>query len=188
MKAINIFTLILCLTENLLFAQDKLTLDCRSSMINWTGHAQIGTYAPAGTLNFKAGQATMNDGAIKSGFFVIDMKSMKQDNEHLLEHLKSSDFFDVESYPESTIRIDKISNNQAYGGLTIKGRSQPFNCLVTVRRENGRYIISGKAVIDRTAYGVTYNSDSFFTGLGDKAISNTFDVSFTLFMVTVPPR
>ena len=183
MKTTYITTLIICLLSKALVAQSTLTTDTRKSIINWTGHAQIGSYAPAGTLIFKSGQAYVSSGTIKNGLFIIDMKSMKQENDHLLEHLKSSDFFDVDKYPVSSIRIARISGSEAYGKLTIKGKTLPFHCPVIIRKDSNGYIISGTAVIDRTSYGILYNSDNFFSGLGDKAISNNFDVTFTLYLV-----
>jgi polyisoprenoid-binding protein YceI len=172
--------MIACLATNVLFAQSNLSVDVTKSIINWTGHADIGTYAPAGTLNVKDGSVHMNAGSITTASITIDMNSMKQDNEHLLEHLKSDDFFNVEKYPESTININRVSNGVAYGQLKIKDKTLPFQCPVLITTSAGPITITGKAVIDRTKFGIIYNSGNFFSGLGDKAIRNTFDIGFVI--------
>ncbi len=161
-------------------AQTQFTVDTKTSIINWTGHAEVGSYAPAGTLNLASGSISLRDGKITSAALKIDMKSMQQSNTNLLNHLKSEDFFDVERFPFSELVINKVVNGVAYGQLTVKGKAAPFSCPVTVTQSEKQLTISGNTVIDRTKYGIIYNSGSFFSGLGDKAIRNTFDVSFTI--------
>ncbi|MBD1393948.1 YceI family protein [Mucilaginibacter glaciei] len=180
MKLKIILLSIICLTASLAFAQQKLTIDIKNSVVNWTGHAEIGSYAPAGTLNFKEGQIILKNGLVNSALLLIDMKTMQQSNNDLLGHLKGPDFFDVEKYTLSTIRITRVVNGQAYGQLTIKDNTQPLICPVDIQTANGRITISGKIIIDRTKYGVVYNSSSFFANLGDHAIRNTFDVAFSV--------
>lgn len=182
MKIKFILTSLICLFVQLTFGQQKLAIHTKTSIINWTGHAEIGTYAPAGTLAFKEGSVTTKASQIISANLTIDMQSMKQENENLIGHLKSADFFDVDKYPVSTIRISKIVNGKAYGTLTIKNKTLPFSCPILVKKDNGETNITGSTVIDRTAYGITYNSGSFFSGLGDKAIKNTFDISFSIWV------
>lgn len=180
MKTILFFAGIFALTTNVLFAQTPASADIKNSIINWTGHAEVGSYSPAGTLNFKEGHVSMKDGNITAADFTVDMTSMKQDNETLLGHLKSDDFFDVAKYPTSRIVISKIANGRGYGLLTIKNKTLPFNCGVIIAKSNGKTIITGNATIDRTQYGIIYNSGNFFSGLGDKAIKNTFDINFSI--------
>jgi polyisoprenoid-binding protein YceI len=108
------------------------------------------------------------------------MNSMSQDNPDLLHHLKSSDFFDVEHFPAALIHIDRVANNTVFGSMTIKGKSAPIQSPIKISQSNGRFAISGKVTLDRTQYGIVYNSKSFFSGLGNQAIRNTFEVEFTL--------
>ena len=49
-----------------------------------------------------------------------------------------------------------------------------------LKRMASGIMVTSNIIIDRTSYGIIYNSGSFFSGLGDKAIRNTFDVSFTV--------
>ncbi len=181
MKKLTLTITTILLLSTSLFAQNKLSIDLKKSTLIWTGHAEVGTYAPKGTLNIKEGSILQNkEFKIMGAVLLIDMKSMNQDNEHLLSHLKSEDFFDVEKYQTSTVKIEKISDGIAYGQLTIKGRTQAFQCPVTIKKENSHFVISGNTIIDRTKFGIIYNSGNFFTNLGDKAIRNTFDIEFNL--------
>ena len=180
MKSRIILTAIFICIANVLFAQTTLSIDTKNSIINWTGHAEVGSYAPKGTLNVKEGVVKFNRRLITGGTLTVDMKSMSQENENLLAHLKSDDFFDVEKYPVSVLKIERISKNIAYGKLTMKNKTLPFECPITIKQEKDRFTITGSALIDRTQYGIIYNSGNFFSGLGDKAIRNTFEIEFRI--------
>ena len=176
---LTLLSIFIILTTSL-FAQHNINIDTKNSIVNWTGHAEIGSYAPAGTLNLSAGTLSLNGDAVTAANLQIDMKSMKQDNNNLLTHLKSEDFFDVEKYPVSSIKISKIVGGNAYGQLTVKDKTQPFSCPVAVVHKGNQLVVTGKTLIDRTKYGIIYNSGSFFSNLGDHAIRNTFDVEFSI--------
>lgn len=179
-----IFSILLCFICGLTFAQRDLIIDTKISVLNWTGHAELGSYAPAGTLSFSSGTVRYENKQISSARLVVDMKSMQQSNADLLQHLKSEDFFEVERFPQSIIAIDRVRNGRAYGKLTIKGKTQAFDCPITVSETNGKVGITGNTAIDRTKYGITYNSGSFFSNLGDRAIRNIFEVSFVIMAST----
>ena len=88
MKTKIILSLAIVLFAGMAYAQVNLPINVSISVINWTGHAEVGSYAPQGTLYFKSGSISIDKGEITSGLLTLDMKSMKQENEHLLEHLK----------------------------------------------------------------------------------------------------
>ncbi len=158
----------------------QLTIDPAASTLTWTGHAEVGTYAPSGGLSIQEGRIRLRDGSFAGATLKVDMKSMTQSNADLLHHLKSSDFFDVDHYPTALIQIDRVANSTVYGTMTVKGKSAPLQAPVKTAQLNGRFLITGKTTLDRTQYGITYNSTSFFSSLGDKAIRNTFEVEFAL--------
>ena len=161
-------------------ARQTLPIDPKASTLTWTGHAEVGTYAPSGGLTLREGQITLQNGTLAEARLVVDMKSMTQSNADLLHHLQSADFFDVEHFPVAVIRIDRVEGGTAYGTMTIKDKTAPLAAPVKVNNADGRFIMTGKAALDRTQYGVVYNSPSFFTGLGNKAIRNSFEVEFSL--------
>ncbi|PJJ84968.1 YceI family protein [Mucilaginibacter auburnensis] len=182
MKKITYTLLLFFITLSSVLAQKKLPVDLKKSIINWIGHAEIGSYAPAGTLKLKTGFVTLRGNKITSANITVDMGSLKQDNEDMMTHLKDKEFFDVKTYPQSRVIIKSIIHGQALGTLTIKNKTGTVSFPVSISKENNDYVVTGTAIIDRTKYGIVYNSNSFFAGLGDKAIRNTFDIAFTLFV------
>ena len=90
--------------------------------------------------------------------------------------MKSDDFFKVDKFPTVTVKIDKIAGGKATGTMTLLGKSGAIS--LPVKEKNGTY--TGQLVFDRTKWGLEYGSDSFFKGLGDKAISNTVKLDVKL--------
>ncbi len=160
--------------------RQSIPIDQKASSLAWTGHAEVGPYAPSGSLSIREGHIVLEKGSLIGADVVIDMNSMTQSNPDLLHHLKSPDFFDVERYPTAVIKIDSIANGTVFGSITVKGKSAPFKAPVKVTQSDGRFVVSGKVTLDRTQYGITYNSTSFFSSLGNNAIRNTFEVEFSL--------
>lgn len=167
-----------CLISMTVTAQ-KFTVDANASSLNWTGHAQTGVYSPKGTLQIKSGTVTIRNGKLTAGTVVIDMTSLRTDNSEMQEHLRNEDFFDIEKFPTSTLILTSASGNKVTGKLTIKGITQPVTFQVSV---NG-HSIKVNMVIDRTLYGIKYNSASYFQDLGSYAIKNTFDIDVNLVAV-----
>lgn len=176
------FLACLLLATPTLLAQRRqpLAIDQKASSLTWIGHAEVGTYAPSGSLSIREGQILFENGSLLGANLVIDMTSMTQSNPDLLHHLRSPDFFDVEHYPTAVIKIDRIAGGMVFGSMALKNKSAPFQSPVKVTQSNGRFNILGKVTLDRTQYGIIYNSTSFFSSLGNNAIRNTFEVEFSL--------
>ena len=47
---------------------------------------------------------------------------------------------------------------------------------LNINRQHNKLIITEKLKIDRTRYGIIYNSESFFDDLKDQAIADLFEV------------
>ncbi|MBC7641594.1 MAG: YceI family protein, partial [Flavobacterium sp.] len=121
------------------------------------------------------------DNKIKSGIIIIDVKSIDHKDNHLKEHLRGKDFFEVDKYPTAILKITNCKNlnnneKEVSGNLTIKKTTKPITFIMKQMGNN----FSGKLSIDRTLFGVQYNSKSFFDNLGDQAIKNEFDLEFSL--------
>ena len=72
-------------------AQEKLTASKEKTTLSWLGEKVIGQHT--GTIDIKSGHLTWLDNKIASGEFVIDMTSIKSDEnlDRLVGHLKSED-------------------------------------------------------------------------------------------------
>ena len=86
-------------------------IENETSYITWTGR-EVSTSYHYGTINFSSGQFELSGGLISTGEFIVDMSTIKNDDlptdfakNRLETHLKSDDFFSVESYPTAKISI-----------------------------------------------------------------------------------
>ena len=161
-------------------------IETAQSQITWTGR-EVSTSSHYGTLDFVSGNFEISNGAIVNGEFIVDMTSinnqdMEGDSKARLEgHLKSDDFFSVESYPTAAISINSselISDGKwnVTADLSIKGFTHPVN-FEMISSENGW---SANLVFDRSKYDVRFRSGSFFENLGDKLIYDDIELSINL--------
>lgn len=165
-------------------------LDPAKSKIEWVGKKVTGQHN--GTLQVQSGSVTLDQGQVKSGDFVIDMQSIKvldiQDpgpNAKLTNHLKSDDFFSVAGNPTSQFKITSAKGTapgkvDVTGNLTIKGITHPVTIPATLHQEGDKLSAKGELKVDRTLFDVKYGSGKFFQGLGDKLISDEFELKLDL--------
>jgi polyisoprenoid-binding protein YceI len=154
-------------------------LDPAASSLTWTGHAEAGAWAPHGTIRLREGSISAEGPAVRAARVVIDMATIAHDQAQLAEHLRGADFFDAAKFPTAVFELTEFSNGQARGTLTIKGQTRPVAFPVTVAADSGGGLrLRGTATLDRTQFGINYNSTAFFQNLGSYAIRNDFQVAF----------
>ena len=165
-------------------AQTK-KVNASASSINWVGKKVTGQHE--GTVNIKDGALVFKGAKLVGGTFTVDMNSLTATDlkgEYLGKlngHLKSEDFFGTEKFSTSTL-VFKTITAKAKGvyavtaDLTIKGKTSPvaFDLAVTSNTA------ATKFNVDRTKYDIKYGSGSFFDNLGDKAISDEFELAVAL--------
>ena len=161
-------------------------VDVAKSKISWVGKKVTGQHI--GTVNLKDGSLTFKANKLTAGTFTIDMTSITsgdlkagEGKEKLEGHLKSEDFFGTEKFPTATLKFTKVvaKANNTYtvtADLTIKGITKPVTFDTTVNGNKSTAALK----IDRTKYDIKYGSGSFFDNLGDKAISDEFEVTVAL--------
>lgn len=171
---------------------DNLTACQHQSKIFWKGSKPGGEHN--GLIQLKQGGSfIVDDGKLTGGKFVIDMNSIvnfdvedEDMNAKLVGHLKSSDFFHVDSFPEAIFVITKVDqieedgyNNHISGNLTMKEITHEISFKAKVHvKDNG--MIDAKSediVLDRTKWNVNYGSKSVFKELKDKFIHDEFTLS-----------
>ena len=171
-------------TINAVDATYNIKLD-ESSLV-WTGR-EVSTSSHYGSINFTSGQFEIADGLISQGEFLVDMTTINvQDltggsKERLEGHLRSDDFFSVESFPTAHLYISSsevISNGKwmVNGFLTIKEISHP----VLFEMENTEDGWNANLVFDRSKYNVKFRSGTFFENLGDKLIYDDIELKINL--------
>lgn len=160
------------------------TADVPASRLTWTGHAAAGAYAPTGTLRLQSATLTAAaDGRTpRTARVVVAMPTLAGDNADLVAHLRNADFFDVEKYPTATFELTSFRGDSATGRLTIKGVTRPVTLPVKVEPTATGLRLRGTVSVDRTRFGIRYNSPDFFADLGDYAIRNDFQVAFEVLL------
>ena len=162
------------------------TIDPNQSIIVWTGR-EVTTSKHFGNIYFASGQFEVKSGLISSGEFVVDMTTI--DNQDLPEdrrgrleaHLKSDDFFSVESHPTALLSIlssESMSEGKwlVSGELTIKTFTHP----VEFEMLNSNDGWKANLVFDRSKYEVKFRSGTFFENLGDKLIYDDIELAINL--------
>lgn len=188
----RVITIIALLSITLGFSQETLPINTNKSNINWFGEYAFYFGGHNGKVNLKEGRFIKRNGKITGGEFVIDMttiKSLDIDNPKgragLDEHLKNEDFFEVNTYPEAKIVfIDVIYESEKelkiYANLTIKGITRAINFRAEVNYD--KLQMTTKFKIDRTLWGITFNSKEVEGKLKDGLISDAigFEVDLRL--------
>ncbi|WP_022822653.1 YceI family protein [Hymenobacter norwichensis] len=155
-----------------------------TSRLTWTGHAEAGTWAPTGTVQLLRGALIYDGRTLRNGRFEFDMSTIRHEDAKLTEHLQGEDFFDAKKYPTAVFVLREVRGGTATGQLTLKGITKPVQFPVVFEQlPNNRLRLAGTATIDRTQFGVNYNSSSFFQNLGSYAIRNNFQLAFSLEVV-----
>ena len=176
---------IIILSSHVMFAQ-KVEVNIKESRVEWVGEKIGGQHE--GNIQIKSGYLEIENDKIVSGNFVIDMTTITNTdledegyNQILVGHLKSDDFFGVDTYPTANFTLtksSKLSNGKATltGDITIKGKTESISFEVV--KQGKEY--TTKIEIDRSKFDVRYGSDSFFDNLGDKAIDDIFTLEIKL--------
>jgi len=174
------------------------------SRIDWEGYKPTGKHQ--GTINIISGKLMLKEGNLLGGEFLIDMNSITnidiEDaayNAKLVGHLKSADFFEVETYPtakfvitevktaDSTqINLEKakgkvVPTHTITGNLTLKSttKSISFNSKVSANGDNFE-AQTNQFFIDRSEWAVKYGSRKFFNDLKDKFINDEMGIVIKL--------
>lgn len=172
-------------------ADGAYTLVTSESSIGWTGYKpRVLGYEDSGTLALSSGSVAVTNGAVSGGEFVIDMASLTADAttntkaplSALEGHLKSADFFDVETYPEARFVVKRMTNGTVTGDLTIKGITKTISFPATIDTDaSGRLVADATITLNRSLWDIRYGSGSFFDNLGNNLIAD--EVAVTLHLV-----
>lgn len=172
-------------------------VNAATSLVNWVGTKPTGQHT--GTFKLKDGSflAVAGD-QIQSGSFVIDIASLNntdqsgEDKQHLEEHLKSADFFDVAKNPEGKFEITAVKpftpdpNQKAIegathtieGNLTLKGVSKGISFPAVVKIDpSGTLTAQSNFNINRKEWGMSYHADE---SLKDKFIRPEVNIGFSI--------
>lgn len=185
MKNLKTIAIALLVTVSTIATAQVKKVDASKSTITWIGKKVTGQHN--GTIALKEGNLIFKGKKLTGGSFVVDMTSLTATDltgeykEKLNGHLKADDFFGTDKFPTSKLTFKKIvaKGNGVYNvtaDLTIKDGTAPVNFTITVKGTTATTVLN----IDRTKYGIKYGSGNFFENLGDKTISDEFELTVTL--------
>lgn len=172
----------------------KLPVNTADSKVTWIGKHP--TREHTGYVKLSSGELVLDKNEITGGSFVIDLNSivcldLKDEgmNGKLVGHLKSADFFDVQKYPTAKFVISKVTKlsgaakatHKIEGNLTMKNITKKVEFEASINLLNGKLSAnSAPFTINRTLWGVNYNSKSIFAELKDDFIYDDMTLSIDL--------
>jgi len=165
----------------------EYVVNAAESTVEWQGEG-VG-HGHKGNLSIIEGKFTIENDAVVQGSIEIDMTSLtvtdipveEEENAKLVGHLTTEDFFNVEAFPTAVLTItDGADMNNIKANLTIKDVTEEVTFALSSAEENGVITLASSIKIDRTKFGVTYNSGNFFEDLGDYLIDDEFTLNVSL--------
>ena len=183
MKQLKILSLLIfCLQFQFITGQQSINAE--KSTINWKGKAAFNSYSPTGTIQVKEGSISIENNVITALNIVIDMTTLDHEIKDLKNHLRNKDFFEVKKYKTATFTLSepaKIINGGVLvvGAMTIKNTTKKETIKLTVSHE-GALRLQFDFNLDRTEYGIKFNSPNFFKKLKENAIADKFNLKGNL--------
>ena len=192
---LSIFTLFAIATKPHI---DYVKVDIHKSTIKWKGSKV--TEGHEGLIQIQEGFLMIDHGTLVGGHIDINMNSISNtDMEGRMKariegHLKSDDFFYVEKFPISTLKILEVIKNPSAEGdaedsytvlanLTIKGITNIIEFVADININRNQFSATAKIKIDRTQWDIKYHSGNYVKDLGDKLILN--EIEFDISLVSV---
>jgi polyisoprenoid-binding protein YceI len=165
------------------------------SFVNWKGMHVVGGNGHQGYIKPRTGTLAFDaNGTITGGFFELDMNTItltdkgdtSSDN-GVVSHLKDPDFFDVKKYPRGTFKLTKAikapGDSSSYyitGQLTLRAITQEIQFPAIIVRNGEDIVATASLTIDRTKWGITYQSGSVFSLVKDELLEDRVPVSLAL--------
>ncbi len=135
-------------TEVGFVARHLMVTKVRGSFTDVTGTVQVGQ-----DIGDSVANVTIKTASVSTGTADRDT------------HLRSADFFDVDTYPEITFVSTSYDGDTLTGDLTIKGVTKPvtldveFNGVATDPWGNDKAAFEATGELNRTDWGLTWNAN-----------------------------
>jgi len=150
------------------------TLDASRSTIGLRSKSMWGLAPVKGVFRQVSGTGTVSpagevSGAITAAAASVDTKNKKRDT-----HLRSADFFDSDTYPQITFRVDRLTPSShgvtVTGALTVRDRTRPVSFDARASVVDGEVWLDAELQVDRSDFGLTWNQ------MGMASMHNTITV------------
>jgi N-ethylmaleimide reductase len=162
--------------------------DAERSVIRWTGRNPFNHHS--GTVMLADGEMVIRDNTLVSARFRIDMNRIACEdipdpgiNRMLIDHLRSSDFFDVANHPIAEFVAESITpitgategtpNHVLCGRFTLRGITRVIEFpILAAMADSRRFTAQGTLDLDRTRFGSHYGSGKLFRFLGKHLVND----------------
>ncbi len=167
---------------------DTFKVETEASEVKWTGAKAVGK-SHNGFIRIKEGWIGLSEGKLINGDIVVDMTAIvnldlkdEKSKAKLVDHLKSKDFFVVDSFPTAHFVIVSATDSTVTGDLTIKNKtnSVTFPYSMKMMGKVDMIVQSKKFSVDRTKWGVTYNAATVASVAKENIISDLMELEVSL--------
>lgn len=167
--------------------EKKYDVDTKKTTATWLGTKVTGKHN--GNISIASGKIISDGTHITGGNIEFDMNSItcadlenKEYSDKLVGHLKADDFFGVVKFPTAKFEITKVllksgNDYEVTGKLTIKDVTNEISFPALIKFDEKVVVTIAKITVDRTKFGIKYGSASFVDNIGDKAISDDFELN-----------
>ena len=137
------------------------TLDpAKSEVVLHTRHTW-GLLPLRGVFRTVSGSGTVTKDGDASGVIAVTAESVDTKNPRRDKHLRSADFFDIDTYPEFTFAAESVRPTdggvRVVGTLTVRDRTRPASFDAKVSTVGGEIVLDGELKVNRADYGLTWN-------------------------------
>jgi polyisoprenoid-binding protein YceI len=152
------------------------TLDGAWSTIGLRSSAIWGLVPVKGVFGQVTGHATVSATGEVSGTITVVAASIETKNARRDRHLRSADFFAIDTFPHITFSVDRVQPSgegvTVTGTLSVRGRTRPltFPAKVAVAG-SGEVWLNAGIQVNRADFGLTWNL------MGMASMQNTITVN-----------
>ena len=144
--------------------QGRWVLDPAASTAEFRVKHFWGAITVRGWFDRMSGEGTIDAGGVISGQLTFDASSLTTKNSRRDKHLRSADFFHVESHPTAVLAVTGEADPEAVGQIAFNGtlqaagRSAPVS-FTAQAEESGENAVTLRAdlVVDRTVFDMTWS-------------------------------
>lgn len=136
-------------------------VDASKSSIRALG-AKITAQHPIDFPDF-SGSVTVDGDTVTAIAFEVTMATLVSDAEKLTSHLKSPDFFDIDTHPKATFASTAIqagaegdATHTVTGDLTLRGTTRRVTFPAKISVASGEVSASTEFVVNRKDFGIVY--------------------------------
>ena len=139
----------------------KFGIDTSTSVLKWKGSKTEEDFH-VGSVKFKSGSLTAQGTENITGEFVVDMASMKVEDEKMKQeerdmlkgHLSEVEFFNTGKFNEVKVKVNGYKDGKLSSVLTVLGKEMKQDIPVKISNDGSKFTITGTFDIDFKELGL----------------------------------